>query len=187
MQHERTGNKYTHTNMAKKTSFKFNGKLFGSRLYKRIADEQTERLKAYAASEIVNIVLSKAFDDRTKNLADSYVWCVYFQGKRKGSGTYGKKGATKTSLLHEFSPEMSVPVDGRKAANEFVKAYKPTETSGWEIVFAACAPYGAYLEGGFTLHGKRYQFDVMSQRYDQIKNDLSPLCKVTFMVNPPKY
>ena len=170
-----------------KSRFKFDGKLFGSRLYKRIADEQTARLMAYAEQELPNIVLSKVFDDRTKNLVDSYIWCVYQGGKRKGCGTLGKKSATKNSLLHEYSPEISVSVNGRKAAMDFAKAYVPTETQGWEIVFAACAPYGAYLEGGFTFHGKRYQFDVMSQRYDHIKNDLSPLCKVTFHVNPPKY
>ena len=170
-----------------KSRYKFNGKKFGNSLYKRVSDEQTNRLIAYAQEELEEIVLSREFDDRTRNLADSYIWCVYFQGKRKGFGTYGNKQARKQSLLHEYSPEMSVPVNGRKLAMEFARAYKPTETKGWEIVFAACAPYGAYLEAGFTFHGKRYQFDVMSQRYDDIKNTLSPLCKVTLYVSPPQY
>lgn len=173
--------------MAKKCSFKFNGKAFGKRIYNNVAEEQTNRLIAYAEQEIVNIVASRAFDDRTFNLADSYVWCVYFNGKGKGTGTYGKKRANRTSLLHEWSPEMSKEVDGRKLANEFVKAYKPTTRKGWEIVFAACAPYGAYLEGGFTIHGRHYQFNVMSQRYDHIKNTLSPLCKVRMEIYPPRY
>ena len=134
-----------------KSRYKFNGKKFGNSLYKRIADEQTNRLIAYAQEELDEIVLSREFDDRTRNLADSYIWCVYFQGKRKGFGTYGNKQARKQSLLHEYSPEMSVTVNGRKLAMEFARAYKPKETKGWEIVFSACAPYGAYLEAGFTL------------------------------------
>lgn len=173
--------------MATKTSFKFNGNAFGKAIYNRVANEQTARLIAYAETEIVNIVESKRFDDRTYNLSDSYVWCVYFQGKRKGFGTYGRKQARKTSLLHEYSPNISVKVNGLALANEFTRNYEPTETKGWEIVFAAVAPYGAYLEEGFTFHGKRYQFDVMSQRYDHIKNALSPLCKVTMHINTPKY
>lgn len=173
--------------MATKTRFKFNGKKFGKKILNRYAEEQTNRLIMYAQKELDRIVLSREFNDRTHNLADSYVWCVYYQGKRKGTGTYGNKQARTQSLLHEYSPEMRVPVNGRKIANEFAKSYKPQETKGWEIVFAACAPYGAYLEAGFTFHGKRYQFDVMAQRYDEIKNTLSPLCKVQLYVSPPQY
>jgi hypothetical protein len=67
-----------------KVSFKFNGKVFGKRLYDRIAKEQTERLIEYAEEEIVRIVETKGFDNRTANLSDSYLWCVYQNGKRKG-------------------------------------------------------------------------------------------------------
>ena len=170
-----------------KVSFKFNGKLFGKRLYDRIAKEQTERLIEYAEEEIVHLVESKGFDNRTANLSDSYLWCVYQNGKRKGYGTYGRKQARKNSLLHEYSPSKSVPVNGRKLANDFARAYTPEESRGWEIVFAAVAPYGAYMAEGYTFRGKHYQFNVMSQRYDHIKNDLSPLCKVTLEISTPKY
>ena len=57
-----------------KSRYKFNGKKFGNSLYKRIADEQTNRLIAYAQEELDEIVLSREFDDRTRNLADSYIW-----------------------------------------------------------------------------------------------------------------
>ena len=170
-----------------KVKFKFNGKLYGQRLYKVVAKEQTERLIAYAKEEIVRIVESKGFDNRTANLSDSYVWCVYFDGKCKGHGFYGRKRAKEKSLLHEYSPDISVKVDGRKLANDFILSYEPSDSNGWEIVFAACAPYGAYLEEGFTFHGRFYQFNVMSQRYDHIKNALSPLCKVTMVIHTPKY
>lgn len=166
---------------------KFNGKLFGQRLYKQIAEEQTKRLVAYAEEEIVRIVESKGFNNRTFNLSDSYVWCVFYNGKRKGYGTYGRKSAQKDSLLHEYSRNISVPVKGRKLANDFARTYQPDVTNGWEIVFAAVAPYGAYMEEGYTFRGKHYQFNIMSQRYDHIKNTLSPLCKVTLEIDTPKY
>ena len=170
-----------------KTRFTFHGKLWGKRIFNRIAEEQTKRLIEYAETEIVNIVESKSFDNRTFNLSDSYVWCVFYNGKRKGYGTYGRKQARKKSLLHEYSPQISVPVNGRKLANDFAKAYKPEQDKGWEIVFAATAPYGAYMEEGYTFRGKFYQFNVMSQRYDIIKNTLSPLCVVTLEIDTPKY
>ena len=173
--------------MANKVSFKFNGKKFGKAIYNRVANEQTQRLIAYAKEEIIRIVESKEFDNRTFNLVDSYLWCVFFNGKRKGFGTYGRKQARKTSLLHEYSPDISVSVNGRKLANDFGRTYTPSDNKGWEIVFAAVAPYGAYLEEGFTFKGRYYHFNVMSQRYDHIKDALSPLCKVTFEVDTPKY
>lgn len=172
-----------------KTRFKFNDKNFRRKIYNPIAEEQTNRLIVYAQEELDRIVESREFDDRTKNLVDSYLWCVYFKGVLKGSGTY-KKQARKESYLHEWSKENRIPVNGRKLVNEFKRTYKAQKTDGkydvWEIVFAACAPYGAYLEAGFTMHGKRHQFDVMVQRFDHIKNALSPLGKVTLYVSPPK-
>lgn len=173
--------------MANKVRFKFNGKLYGKRIYNQVAKEQTERLIEYAKDEIIRIVATREFDDRTHNLADSYLWCVFFNGNRKGFGVYGRKQARKKSLLHEYSPDMSVPVDGRKIANDFGRTYTPTVKKGWEIVFAAVAPYGAYLEEGFTFKGHYYHFNVLSQRYDHIKKVLSPLCEVTLEINTPKY
>ncbi len=175
--------------MVNRVKVKFDGKKFGQRLFNRIAEEQTKRLIEYAKEEIVRIVESKAFDDRTANLSDSYVWCVYFDNKRKGFGYYGNRKAKTASYLHEYSRSMRQRLDGgRNLAKQFADFfYVPTTPKGWEIVFAAVIPYGAYLEEGFTFHGRRYQFNVMSQRYDHIKNTLSPLCKVTFEVHTPKY
>ena len=156
-------------------------------MFNNVAEEQTKRLIAYAKSEIVTLVETHEFKNDTMNLQDSYVWMVYYNGKRKGHGFYANKAAKRKSVLHEFTPEYSIEVDGRALARDFANKYKPEIEKGWEIVFAACAPYGAYLEGGFTLHGKRYQFDVMSQCYDDIRRTLSPLCKVTMEINPPRY
>lgn len=165
----------------------FNKKALERQMYNYVADEQTKRLVEYAKQEIVRIATTGEFSNRTYNLIDSYVWVVFCNGKKKGSGYYGKKSASVNSVLHEYSPDISVDVNGRALAQKFVNEYQPAETKGWEIVFAAVAPYGAYLEGGFTFHGKRYQFNVMSQRYDEIKRTLTPLCHVTFHVNQPKY
>lgn len=173
--------------MATKTRVKFNKKALARKMYSNIADKQTERLIAFAESEIIRLVETRAFINQTFNLLDSYVWAVYYKGKKAKHGFYGNKMAKGKSILHEYSPSISVDVNGRALARKFVQIYKPDETQGWEIVFAACAPYGAYLEGGFMFHGKRYQFDVMSQRYDHIKQALSPLCRVRFEVNQPKY
>lgn len=170
-----------------KCKYKLNKNLLAKRMYNYVAAEQTDRLIAYAKREIVELVETHEFLNDTMNLQDSYVWMVYFNGKKAKHGFYANKAAKRKSVLHEFTPEYSVEVDGRALARDFVNKYKPTTTKGWEIVFAACAPYGAYLEGGFTLHGKRYQFNVMSQCYDDIRNTLSPLCKVTMEINPPRY
>ena len=156
-------------------------------MYSNIADKQTERLIAFAESEIIRLVETRAFTNQTINLQDSYVWAVYYNGTKAKHGYYGNKMANGKSILHEYSPSISVDVNGRALARKFVQIYKPDETQGWEIVFAAVAPYGAYMEEGYTFRGKHYQFDVMSQRYDHIKNDLSPLCKVTLEISTPKY
>lgn len=169
------------------TKVKFNKKAVAKQMYNNIAKEQTNRLIAYAEGEIIELVKTHEFQNRTRNIEDSYVWAVYYNGKREKYGFYGNKTARSKSVLHEYSPSISVDVNGRQLARKFIQSYKPDETQGWEIVFAACAPYGAYLEGGFTFKGRYYQFDVMSQRYDLIKRALTPLCRVRFEVNQPLY
>ena len=173
--------------MVTATKVRLNTELLRKRMMKRASEIQTERLVRYAQQEIVELVSTHAFKNRTMNLQDSYLWIVYYNGKKVKSGYYGNKTATRKSVLHEWSKGMKEDVNGRELARKFIESYKPTETSGWEIVFAAAAPYGAYLEGGFTLKGHRYQFDVMSQRYDHIKNALTPLCRVHMEIHQPQY
>lgn len=165
-----------------KTRFTFNSKLLEKRMMKRLVKIQTERFVNYAKEEIVRLATSHSFDNRTFNLQDSYVWCVYYNGKRvpNGFGYYGSKLARKPSFLHEYSPKKRIEVNGRELARTFAQSYQPSTQDGWEIVFAACAPYGAYLELG-------RKFLVMSQRYDHIRKVLEPYCSVTFEINPPKY
>lgn len=162
-------------------------------LLDKLTKDQTDRLIKYATDELNNMVESKEFHNRTGHAQDSYVWLVCHNGRKTAHGYYGAKQASGKSYLHEWSPEIRQKVEGRKAATAFVKSYKPTITKGWEIVWCAAAPYLGYHDknangdGGFTLHGKKYQFNVMSQRYDEIKRTLEPKCKVRFEVNPPQY
>ena len=170
--------------MAKKSKAQINTKQLEKAMLKRARAMQTARLIAYASEEIIRLAESHGFQNRTYNLQDSYVWCVYYNGKRvpHGYGFYGRKMASKPSILHEYSPkDMQKEVKGRALAQAFAQSYKPQEQDGWEIVFAACAPYGAYLEL------RKVTFTVMSQRYDEIKNVLEPYCTVTFEINPPRY
>ena len=45
-------------------------------MYNNIADKQTERLIAFAESEIMRLGETRAFTNQTINLQDSYVWAV---------------------------------------------------------------------------------------------------------------
>lgn len=173
--------------MATKTRVKFNAKKYGKDVMKLVVEEQTRRLVAYAQEEIVAMVETKEFSNRTANAQDSYVWAVYYNGKKENHGFYDQKTATSPSYLHEWSKDKRERVNGRQAANAFLREYKPTTTNGWEIVFCAAAPYLGYLEGGFHIGSKYFLFNVISQRYDHIKAVLEPKCKVTFKFNPPKY
>lgn len=171
----------------KKTVVKFNAKALAKQIRDVIVPEQTRRLIEYAKEELNAMVESREFYNRTANAQDSYVWAVYYNGKRKGKGFYDPKTATTSSYLHEWSAERKERVNGRKAANAFLRSYQPSVSEGWEIVWCAAAPYLGYHEGGFHIGSKYFHFNVMSQRYDHIKNTLEPKCKVTFSVNPPKY
>lgn len=171
------------------TKVKFNSKQWGKAVLKDMVEEQTKRLIAYADAELTQMVETHEYWNRTHNLEDSYVWGVFYNGKRQKYGFYYNKAATKESILHEWGrAETQVPVNGRRAAREFISQYAPEVTSGWEIVWAACAPYGTYLEAGFAIKksGTRLQFDVITQRYDHIKSELEPKAKVHFEINFPK-
>ena len=173
--------------MATKTRVKFSKETLRKNIMKNVVAEQTRRLVEYARNELYEMIVSREFQSRTFNLADSFVWAVYFQGKEQGHGYVGAKMAKEKSLLHEWSrdPSKRIPVDGRKEAKDFLKAFKGqlTNDGGWVCVWAACAPYAKYLDpaAGST---KTNHFFVISQRYDHIKNVFSPKGRVTFNVSP---
>lgn len=172
--------------MATRTRVKFDKERLRKMIMKNVVDEQTRRLLAYAREELYEMIATRDFMSRTFNLADSYVWAVYYDGAEKGHGYIGAKMANEKSLLHEWSkdPSKRIPVDGRKEAAAFLRSFKGqlSGETGWVVVWAACAPYARYLDpaaGG----SKTNRFFVVSQRYDHINNVFSPKGTVTFKVN----
>lgn len=133
---------------------------------KKLFDENVEiRTKAlikYAKETLRKAYNESEYKNRTLNLKDSYVWIVFFHGKRIDYG-----------FLTDMS-EASVPVyrkgesiEGRKEAEKFIKNYTSTY-KGWEVVFAATTIYGAYLETGVN----RTKYVVISSIFDDVQRDL---------------
>lgn len=156
---------------------------------KATVDVQTERLIAYAKEELEKMVATKELGDDTKNLRDSLVWAVYYNGRRvpNGFGFLGNKSANEDALLHAYSAT-PIPVNGRSLARQFLQEYSATTSKGWEIVWAVCAPYAAYWEGGHVnppKSGRMRYAKVILQRYDHIRHTLTPKTHTTFAINRP--
>lgn len=181
--------------MAKKTKVKFNAEKLRKAMIKKVANEQTKLLVIYAQEEIAKMgdaLLEKMKEkpsDRTHNMLNSLVWAVYYDGKKSKHGFYRKSASTKgKAFLHELSDE-PIQVNGRELAQQFLKTYQPRVNKGWEIVWGVLVPYYAYWEQGHnnTFYGKFVKFDMMTQRYDHIKNTLGDLARVTIDINVPRY
>lgn len=173
--------------MRVKSKVKFQEGLYRKSLLAKLAKEQSRRLILYAQKEIqsigdsINLYNSANNMDRTGNLLDSLCWSVYYKGERKGFGYYRNETATGDSHVHEWSRPMGVSVNGHVMAQNFVATYKSQYKNGWELFFAVLAPYWGYWEKGFRMirNNQTYKWQVMTQHYDIIKQDLSPT-KVTF-------
>lgn len=143
-------------------------------LFANAVEDQTKRLLEYAP-----LILKKAYNEKTFkndkwNLADSYVWVVYYDGDVMGSGyLWNSKVATSESVFHKKK------IDGRKLADKFVNNYYSDVSNGWEVVWAATAPYSTYLENG--TRGKR--FYVISSIVDDIAYDFNGMAKINFTIN----
>lgn len=157
------------------TRFVMDENAFKAQLFERVAKEQTKRLVAYAEQELVNMVTTHEFTNRTKNLEDSYVWGVFYKGGCVKFGFYGAKQAQQPSYMG------GEKIKGRSLASQFIKSYSPSG-SGWEVVWAAMAPYSASLEKGDSP--RKRTFYVISQRYDYINNVFKGKCRLE--VNAPK-
>lgn len=68
---------------------------------KQMAEEQTKRLLEYAP-KMLNLAYSeRTFKNDTFNLADSYVWVVYYNGVPKGSGyLWNERVASQDANYH---------------------------------------------------------------------------------------
>lgn len=177
--------------MARKSKVVFDSNALVKKMFARLEREQTARLVEYAKAEIIRIgndisVAPTSNNlDRTGNLLDSLCWAVYFDGKLSKFGYYRKATAIEDSHLHEYSKPMGESVNGHVLAQNFISAYVPQQ-SGWELFFAILAPYWGYWEEGFThiLNGRFYNWQVMAEHYDSVKNDLKP-CNVRFNTYRP--
>jgi hypothetical protein len=136
------------------------------RLFAKLAEEQTHRLIEYAPLLLKKAYKQSLFTNRTYNLADSYVWAVYYNGVLKDSGyLYVSKVAEEPSFYHGDE------VNGRAMAEAFVNSYTPQTYMGWDLVLAATTPYAKWLE--------KWNFYVLSSIYDEIVEDFGGKAKIT--------
>lgn len=176
-------------------------KEFKEAVTKKLITEQTLRLAEYAKLKIVAIGDSiKAYHsanhmDRTGNLLDSLCWGVSYKGRLARGGFYRSAKASEESYLHEWfsgDEKYLFPVNGHELAYNYLFSYGNNGSRGWRVFFAILAPYWGYWEQGFTMKShygggsQRLQFAVMTEYYDQVKDELKPM-RVRFRVSVPKY
>ena len=157
-----------------------------------VIKEQTARLIAYAEKEIkrigddISVAPTRHNLDRTGNMLDSLCWGVTYDGKMKKFGYYRDERAVEDSHLHEYSNPMGEVVNGHWMASQFIATYKQRTESGWDVFFAVLAPYWGFWETGFThkKSGQTFQWQVMTNHYDIVTNDLKP-AEVTFNIYRP--
>lgn len=155
-----------------KLKIDFNLETVRKNLFAELVEEQTLRLIEYAPQILRKAYAESTFRDDTFNLADSYVWAVYYNGKLEGKG-YLWKGdkADRPAKYH------GIDVYGRQLATAFANLYKPQILKGWDLVVAATTPYAPILEAGSGSPRKR--FEVISTVYDDLVQDFAGRGKVT--------
>lgn len=141
------------------------------KLFSMAVERQTQKLLEYAPLMLKKAFNTKTFTRRTWNLADSYLWIVYYKGEIKGSGfLWNSRFASKDSIYHDQK------VNGRKIAQNFINSFVPSDINGWQIIWAATAPYSTDLE-------KSNKFYVISGIYDDVLSDFKGKAKVDFEIN----
>lgn len=178
----------------------FNANEMKAQLMAAAVKEQHLRFIAYAKKKIVEIGdRIKTYNlanhlDRTGNLLNSLVWGVVYNGELIERGFYRNADSLNESYLHEWSGSdisSMFPVDGHERARKFSTEYAKSCGKGWKVFFAILAPYWGYWESGFKIkldnHKSRFmRFQVMSQVYDEVGNELRP-AKPSLTVNVPHY
>lgn len=192
--------------MIKSKVIGFNAKSMAAAMMKNVVAEQNRRLVEYAKEKILAIgnqiqtYHSRNHMDRTGNLLDSLLWGVSYEGKLVEGGFYRDAQARGESYLHEwFSGDVKylIPINGRQLAQTYMQKYGNNGAKGWRVFFAILAPYWGYWEKGFTMKSgggdsgiprstRFMQFAVMTQFYDEVKQDLKP-ARVRFRVSVAKY
>lgn len=134
-------------------------------LFDAAVKNKTEYLIKYAKETLKKAYDESEYTDREKNLADSYVWIVYFNGKEEKHGflydSPQSNQPNRKTATNEYER-------GRDVAEEFVREYIPRISNGWEVVLAATIYYGNYLEMG-TSRNKQYV--VLSSIFNEVEQD----------------
>ena len=106
-------------------------------------------------------VQERTYEHQTKNLYDSYGWCVYVKGEPKRRGYLSNSPeAKKGKRWGSFDG-----VTGRGSIDSFFENYKASK--GIELVIAAAMPYGVILEQGAGNLKRKYR--VISMSYQKLK------------------
>lgn len=192
--------------MIKSKVIGFNAKSMAAAMMKNVVAEQNRRLIEYAKEKILAIgnqiqtYHSRKHMGSTGNLLDSLLWGVSYEGKLVEGGFYRDAQARGESYLHKwFSGDVKyhIPVNGRQLAQTYMQKYGNNGAKGWRVFFAILAPYWGYWEKGFIMKSgggdsgiprstRFMQFAVMTQFYDEVKQDLKP-ARVRFRVSVAKY
>ena len=147
---------------------------FAKEYKQKAIDVQTNMILDYAPKELKKAYEGRTFRNDTMNLADSYVWVVYYNGIVKGSGyLWAGRTAQTDSKFH------GTKINGRRLAQEFINRYVPNGTNCWEMVFAATAPYSTYLESG--ANGRK--FYVLTSIFDEINTDFKGKAQLSKIIS----
>lgn len=125
---------------------------------------KTKSLIKYAKETLKKAYSESEYTNRTLNLKDSYVWGVYFNGKRIDYGFLTIDPQADVRKKRTGDDEL---ISGREEAQKFIDSYTPNSV-GWEVVFAATIYYGMYLE--MSRSGGR-QYLVISSIFDDLLSD----------------
>lgn len=138
---------------------------YRKKLYEGAVKSRKENLIRYAKETLKKAFLDSDYTNRTLNLKDSYVWGVFYNGKKEAYGFLSPDSDATTRVQRTGDKAM---LSGREEAQDFINSYEPTNKRGWEVVFAATIYYGVYLQNG-TKRNKQYV--VISSIFDNVEKD----------------
>lgn len=129
-------------------------------LYDKAVQQCVQDLAQEGDRIIRECVAERTYEHQTKNLYDSYGWCVYVRGKAQKKGYLSNNPEAKKGKKW-----YGETVTGRGSIDSFFGSYNAS--NGIELVIAASMPYGVILEeGGGRLNHK---YRVISMSYQKLK------------------
>lgn len=138
---------------------------YRKKLYEGAIKVRKQNLIRYAKETLKQAFMDSNYTNRTLNLKDSYVWGVFYNGKKEDYGFLSPDADAITRVQRTGDKKM---LSGREEAQAFINSYEPTNKRGWEVVFAATIYYGVYLQNGVKGRNK---YIVMSSIFDNVEKD----------------